>query len=71
MPMPQLSDTSPAWLVKTLQEHSPVHGWCSCTYKNPEGSKRKYILFSAEHQADEVHKVLSEAVLSLVNGEKK
>ncbi|QFP95996.1 hypothetical protein SEA_HELPFUL_74 [Mycobacterium phage Helpful] len=63
------ADVPPVWLVRVLGEHQPqMKGlWCTCSWKNTDafGAPKHYTTFSAEHQAAEVHRALSDGVAAL------
>lgn len=66
--MPASVDTPPRWLEGVLSDHQrSASGWCSCSYKDLDSrsNPKRYVTFSAQHQASEVHKRLSDGIASL------
>ena len=66
-------DAPPKWLEKVLSEHQPADDTleiCSCSYGNLDARHRpkKFVTYSHEHQAAEVHKALGESIASLFQG---
>ncbi|AWY03513.1 hypothetical protein SEA_CHILL_73 [Mycobacterium phage Chill] len=69
----KVGDAPPEWLIRVLQLHQPYQistvklPWCVCSWRDRDeaGIPKKYVAFSAEHQAREVHRALSDGVAAL------
>lgn len=66
--MPVSADAPPRWLEIVLSDHQcTASGWCTCSFRelNSMSEPKRYVAFSAQHQAKEVHKRLSDGIASL------